>query len=92
MRFLCAFRIKDAEDNLILKTEVHTTKVNDIEKGRVQLLVKLATDYDIPTTFVERGDEIPGILYINPKKEYEPANLDGSELEEWEERYFDAYE
>lgn len=75
MRFLCCFKYKDKEGNLVLKSEMHKTKTDDISRGQLQLLVKLSTDYDIPAEFVDRNDDAPGILYINPKKEYAPDKL-----------------
>lgn len=86
MRFLCGYRLKDDKGNLVIKTEVHTTKVNNEDKGRHQLLVKLSTEFDLPNEFVERERDIPGILYINPKRTHCPEDLCDLDLEGWETR------
>lgn len=73
-RYLCAFKIK--EDNVtVLKSKMFTTKTDDVEKGKVELLVRLSKEYDIPAEFVDKYSEDLGVIYINQHKYYCPTEL-----------------
>jgi hypothetical protein len=84
-RFLCAFKVKDEENKVVLRSKMFTTKTDDVEKGKVELLVKISQEYNIPAQFVDKHSEDLGILYINPHKYYCPAELCDENIDETDE-------
>ena len=81
-RFLCAYKIKGEDDKPQLKVEMHTTKTDELEKGQVELMVKLSLQYDIPAQFVEKHTDELGIVYINQHKHYCPTELCDEDMDE----------
>ena len=84
-RFLCAYKVKGEDDKPQLKVEMHTTKTDDIEKGKIELMVKLSSEHSIPAQFVEKYSDDLGIVYINPHKLYCPTSLCDENMDEEDE-------
>jgi hypothetical protein len=81
-RFLCTFKVKEEDGSIALKSKIFTTKTDDVELGRVELLVKLSKDYDIPAQFVNKYTEDTGVIYINPHKYYCPTELCDEDMDD----------
>jgi len=81
-RFLCAFKMKDEEDKVVLRSKMFTTKTDDVEKGKIELLVKISQAYNIPAQFVDKYTEDLGIIYINPHKYYCPTEICDEDMDE----------
>lgn len=81
-RFLCTFKVKEEDGSIGIRSKMFTTVTDNIELGRVELLVKLSKDYDIPAQFVNKYTEDTGVIYINPHKYYCPTELCNEDMDE----------
>jgi len=84
-RFLCAFKVKELDDSIGLRSKMFTTKTDDVEKGKVELLVKISQAYNIPAQFVDKYTEDLGVIYINPHKYYCPTEICDENMDESDE-------
>lgn len=84
-RYLCCYIIEE-DGQLIKKTEVLTSKENNIVKGEIAVLKQLSEKYNLPNYYIDRDEENPvkGVLYIHPKREYCPSDLCELDEERWE--------
>ena len=81
-RFLCAFKIKEEDGSIGLRSKMFTTKTDDIEKGKIELLVRISQEYGIPAEFVDRHEDEVGVLYINHHKHYCPSEICDENMDE----------
>lgn len=81
-RFLCAFKVKEEDNSIGLRSRMFTTKTDDIEKGKIELLVRISQEYGIPAEFVDKYTEDLGIIYINHHKYYCPTEICDENMDE----------
>ena len=90
MRYLACFLIEE-NNELVKKTQMLTSKEDNVVKGEFDILKRLSTEYNLPEHYVDRDEDNPvkGVLYIRPKKEYCPTSLCELDYERWEREEYD---
>lgn len=89
-RYLACFIIEE-NNKLVKKTQMLTSKEDNVVKGEFDILKRLSVEYNLPEHYVDRDDYSPvkGVLYIRPKKEYCPTSLCELDEEKWERDEYD---
>lgn len=88
MRYICCYRLLE-DGELKMKVEMLEVKTDNVVRGEIDLLKSLSEKYNFSRYYVEREEQIPGVLYIRPKKVNKIDDLCELDMSEWERQEYE---